>query len=64
MIRRRLPKADYELVFVPSEEGLPPGGFHPFRGMGEDEREALLIEAAVRILRESGTPAEAPREST
>lgn len=54
--RKERRKGGYEIRFVPSEEGIPDGDLHPFRRMDEQEREDLLVEAAVRMLRECRTP--------
>ena len=51
--RRRRPELDYEVRLVPSQDGVPPGDFHPYRYMDEVEREAVLLDSLLRILRES-----------
>ena len=51
--QRRRPELDYEVRLVPSQDGVPPGDFHPYRHMDEAEREAVFLDSLLRILRES-----------
>ena len=51
MRQRRPPIKRFEVRLVPSQEGIPPGDSNPYRYMDEDEREALLLESLMRILR-------------
>jgi len=51
MRRRRCPKLQMEVCLVPSQDGVPAGDSHPYRHMDEAEREALLLQSLVRILR-------------
>ena len=52
--RRRLrPELQYEVRLIPSQEGVPAGDFHLYRHMDEMEREAILLDSLMRILRES-----------
>ncbi|MFN3485909.1 MAG: hypothetical protein ACK44W_10575 [Planctomycetota bacterium] len=53
MRRRRRPQLHYEVCLVPSREGVPPGDATPYRYMDEAEREAVLLDCLLRILRES-----------
>lgn len=54
--RRRLrPELQYEVRLVPSQDGVPPGDFHLYRHMDEAEREAILLDSLMRILRESAS---------
>ena len=52
--RRRLrPELQYEVRLIPPQDGVPPGDFHLYRHMDEMEREAILLDSLMRILRES-----------
>ena len=53
MRQRRHPKLHFEVRLVPSQEGVPPGDANPYRSMDEAERETLLLQSFVRILRGS-----------
>ena len=53
MRRRRRPELRFEMRLVPSRDGVPTGDLHPYRYMDEEEREALLLDSFLRILRES-----------
>jgi hypothetical protein len=60
--RKRPANPAFEIVLVPSRDGLPPGDLHPYRHMDEAEREALFVDSLLRILRDR---AKAPQaEST
>ena len=51
--RRLLPELQYEVRLIPPQDGVPPGDFHLYRHMDESEREAILLDSLMRILRES-----------
>jgi hypothetical protein len=55
-------KLSFEIKRIPSQEGLPPGDFHPYRHLGDDAREALFRQSLERILRETG--ADPPKAKT
>jgi hypothetical protein len=42
----------YEVCLVPSRDGVPPCEVNPYRYMDEEEREAILLDSFLRILRE------------
>jgi len=42
----------YEVCLVPSQDGVPPGEVNPYRYMDEEEREAILLNSFLRILRD------------
>ncbi|MGQ9634268.1 MAG: hypothetical protein ACUVXB_08470 [Bryobacteraceae bacterium] len=44
---------NYEVWIVPSCDGVPPGELNPYRYMDEEEREAVLLDSLLRILRAS-----------
>ena len=51
MNRKARAKPAFEIAIVPSQDGLPPGNTHPYRYMGADTREALLVEDLLEILK-------------
>ncbi len=53
MGRRRRPQLHYEVCLVPSRDGVPPGDVTPYRYMDEAERDAVLLDCLLRILRET-----------
>ena len=52
MGRKQPGKPVFEIMLVPSQDGLPPGDLHPYRHMDEAEREALFVDSLLRILRD------------
>jgi hypothetical protein len=60
-MKRRRHKLQFEVSLVASQDGLPVGDSNPYRHMDEADREALLLESFVRILREpTDTPPDQP----
>ena len=56
-MRRRKPLS-VRITLVGSRPDLPPGGFHPYRDMPEEEREQAFVRSLAEILREQrlGSP--------
>ena len=61
MRRRRRPQLCIEVRSVQTVAGVPAGDLHPYRHLDDEEREALLLDSLLRILRESAeVPAAQP----
>lgn len=50
--RRRRPQMHYEVCLASSRDGVPPGEVNAYCSMDEEEREAMLLDSFLRILRE------------